>query len=48
MRHAVGLAEPGPFQFDPLREHVEQLAAAAEQDSRRLLTVDQLLRTRAS
>src|SRR5687767_12711469 len=31
MRHAVGLAEPGLFQLDSLREPVEQPAAPAEQ-----------------
>jgi hypothetical protein len=32
MHHAVGLAEPGLFQLDSLRELVEQPAAASEQD----------------
>jgi hypothetical protein len=32
MRHAVGLAEPGLFQLDPLRELVEQPTASPEQD----------------
>ena len=32
MRHAVGLAEPGPFQLDSLRELVEQPTAPSEQD----------------
>jgi hypothetical protein len=32
MRHAIGLAEPGPFQLRSLRELVEQPTAPAEQD----------------
>jgi hypothetical protein len=32
MRHAVGLAEPGLFQLDSLRELVEQPTAPSEQD----------------
>jgi hypothetical protein len=32
MRGAVGLAEPGLFQLDSLRELVEQPTAPAEQD----------------
>jgi hypothetical protein len=32
MRHAVGLAEPGLFQLDSLRELVEQATAPSEQD----------------
>ena len=32
MRHAVGLADPGLFQLDSLRELVEQPTAPAEQD----------------
>jgi hypothetical protein len=32
MRHTVGLAEPGLFQLDSLRELVEQPTAPSEQD----------------
>jgi hypothetical protein len=33
MRHAVGLAESGLFQLDPLLELVDQPAAPSEQDA---------------
>jgi hypothetical protein len=32
VRHVVGLAEPGLFQLDPLRELVEQSTAPSQQD----------------